>query len=126
MQRPVTAPSRFDARARGRLRDQRGMGLLAILVALLIAAALYLGYLRLADGGGERAVGVRAIDAGRAVACRVQRQELERDLVAWAVSHPDDVPSLSALDADGLRVPSCPEGGRYNLVGQSVTCSVHP
>lgn len=101
------------------------MGLLAVLVALLVAAALYVAYFRVAHSGSQRTVGVQAIDASRAVACRMQRQQIERDLAAWAVSHPEDVPSLSALEADGLRVPSCPEGGRYSLVGQSVTCSVH-
>jgi hypothetical protein len=43
----------------------------------------------------------------------------------WSVNHPDEAPSLAALQADGLRVPSCPEGGRYVVVGREVRCSVH-
>ncbi len=125
MQRADRERGRFDGWPRGRLADQRGIGLLAVLVALLVAAALYVGYFRVAYSGGRRPVGVQAIDASRALACRTQRQQIERDLVAWTVTHADAVASLEALAADGIRVPGCPEGGRYTLRGQVVSCSVH-
>ena len=96
-----------------------------MLIALLIAAALYFGYFGWPNVGGERARGVTAIDASRSVACRTQRQQIERDLIAWEVDHPDDPPTIAALEASGVRVPACPEGGRYAVSGRSVTCSVH-
>jgi len=106
-------------------RDQQGMSFVAILVALLIAAALYFGYFKLQGSMSERSPGITAINTGREVACRTQRQSIERDITFWSVSHADDAPSFAALEADGIRIPSCPEGGRYELVGRHVECSVH-
>jgi hypothetical protein len=105
--------------------NQRGTGFVAVLIALLIAAALYFGYFKKQGGGTERTAGVAAIDASRAVACRANRQNIERDISFWSVNHPDEAPTLEALARDGLHVPSCPEGGRYSIVGQHVACSRH-
>jgi hypothetical protein len=107
------------------LLNQRGLSFVAVLLALLIAAALYFGYFRMQGAMSGRSTGVAAIDASRAVACRTQRQQIERDITMWAVNHPDDPPSIAALQADGIRIPSCPEGGRYDIVGREVRCSVH-
>ena len=101
------------------------MSFVAVLVALLIAAALYFGYFKMQGAMGQKSTGVAALDASRAVACRVNRQNIERDIAMWSVNHPDDPPTLGALQADGLRIPSCPEGGRYDVVGREVHCSVH-
>ena len=106
-------------------RGQQGIGFVAVLLALLIAAVLYLGYFKLQGATGERSTGVRAIDASRAVACRTNRQTIERDIAVWSVNHPDEPPTLAGLEAEGLRIPSCPEGGRYEIVGREVRCSVH-
>jgi len=97
----------------------------AVLLALLIAAALYFGYFHFQSVTGEHAKGIAAIEATRAVACRTNRQSIERDIQLWAVNHPGETPTLAALQAEGLRIPSCPEGGRYEIVGQQVQCSVH-
>jgi hypothetical protein len=104
---------------------QNGFGFVAVLLALLIAAALYFGYFRLQSAPGERAKGIAAIDAARAVACRSNRQTIERDITLWSVSHPGETPTLAAMQADGLHIPACPEGGRYELVGAEVHCSLH-
>jgi len=109
-----------------RSRSQRGASFIAVLVAMLVVAALYLGYLKLNTVKTERAVGIAAIDASRVVACRTNRQTIERALVMWSASHADEAPSLAALKADGIGVPSCPEGGRYELDGRQVRCSRHP
>ena len=108
------------------LSNEHGVGLVAILLALLVAAALYLGYFRFQGAMNERASGQNALDASRSVACRTNRQMIERDLVMWSVDHPDRPPTLADLAASGIRVPSCPEGGRYDLVGREVRCSKHP
>jgi len=108
------------------LRDARGFSFAAVLFALLIAAVLYFGYFKMQNAGSDRAKGVSALDASRAVACRTNRQNLERDIELWAVNHPDEAPTLAGLRAEGIRIPSCPAGGRYELVGRSVHCSVHP
>jgi type II secretory pathway component PulJ len=104
---------------------QNGFGLVAVLLALLIAAALYFGYFQLQSAPGERSKGISAIDAARAVACRSNRQIIERDITLWSVSHPGETPTLAAMQADGVRIPACPEGGRYELVDAEVRCSVH-
>jgi hypothetical protein len=110
---------------RGRL-DQRGASLAAVLVVLLIAVALYLGYFGVQDRAAQRSSGIAAIDTSRAVACRANRQTLERALVAWSATHDGGAASLDALAADGVHVPTCPDGGSYSLVGGAVRCSVHP
>jgi hypothetical protein len=107
------------------LLSQSGFGFVSVLLALLIAAALYFGYFGFQRTTGERAKGIAAIDASRAVACRTNRQNIERDIRFWSVNHPDEVPTLAGLQADGLRIPACPEGGRYDIVGTEVHCSVH-
>lgn len=108
-----------------RWTDQSGFSFVAVLVALLIAAALYFGYFKLQGSTSERSVGITAIDASRGVACRTNRQEIEREIALWSVNHPDDEPTFAALQAEGLQVPSCPEGGRYEIVGRSVRCNKH-
>jgi hypothetical protein len=107
------------------LLTQNGFGFVSVLLALLIAAALYFGYFGFQRTTGERAKGIAAIDASRAVACRTNRQNIERDIRFWSVNHPDEVPTLAGLQADGLSIPTCPEGGRYDIVGTEVHCSVH-
>ena len=106
--------------------NQRGIGLVAVLIAMLIAAALYFGYFKLQSGMSERSSTVSAIGASRTVACRTQRQDIERNIVLWSVNHDGEMPTFGALEADGFRIPSCPEGGRYELVGREVHCSKHP
>jgi len=117
-------PRRLRWRPPGPLGNQRGAGFVGIVVVLLILLVLVMGYVRL-HMGGERAKRVTAVDASRGVACRVQRQQLERDIMVWSVDHPDDPPSIPALAASGLRVPSCPEGGQYSVTARAVVCSVH-
>jgi hypothetical protein len=45
--------------------------------------------------------------------------------MVWSVSHPDEAPTIAALQRDGLRIPTCPEGGQYSIDGGAVHCSVH-
>jgi hypothetical protein len=108
-----------------RFHGQEGFGFVAILMALAIAAALYFGYFKLQSLTSERATGVAAIDASRAVACRTNRQNIERAMAMWSVNHPDEQPTFAALQAEGVRIPACPEGGRYDIAGRTVHCSVH-
>lgn len=112
--------------SRSRLRDQAGIGFVSLLLALLIAAALYFGYFKMQQVSGERSSGIAAIDASRAVACRANRQTIERAIGIWAINHPDEQPSIAALEADGVRLPTCPEGGQYAIVGRDVRCNRHP
>ncbi len=109
----------------GLLLNQNGFGFVSVLLALLIVAALYFGYFGFQRTSGERAKGIAAIDASRAVAFRTTRQNIERDISLWSVNHPGEPPTLAGLQADGLRIPTCPEGGSYDLAGTEVHCSVH-
>jgi competence protein ComGC len=110
---------------RALIRNQHGFGFVSVLLALLIVAFLYFGYFKMQSATSERASGVTAIGASRAVACRTNRQQIERDITMWSVDHPDEQPTLGALQASGIRVPSCPEGGTYDIVGHDVLCSLH-
>jgi len=109
----------------GLWRAQDGFTLIAVLLALLIAAALYFGYFKMQSTMSARSTGVSAIDAAGAVACRSNRQNVERDVAMWSVNHPDEMPSFHALEAEGIHIPTCPQGGRYELLGRGVRCSVH-
>jgi hypothetical protein len=104
---------------------EQGFSFVAVLLALLIAAALYFGYFHFQSPTGEHAKGIAAIEAAHAVACRANRQNIEREIQLWAVNHPGEAPTFAALEAEGLRIPSCPDGGRYEIVGNEVHCSVH-
>lgn len=120
-----SSPLRPPRASAARLQAQSGFGFVAVLLALLIAATLYFGYFKLQNATSEKATSIAAIDATRAVACRSNRQNIERAITMWSVSHPDEAPTLRALEADGVRIPSCPEGGRYSLTGREVHCSKH-
>ena len=111
---------------RAALRNQHGFGFASILLTLLILAVLYLGYFKMQNTmGGSRSAGISAINASRDVACRTQRQQIERDIMMWSVNHPDEPPTIAALQHDGLHIPACPEGGRYSIDGRQVHCSMH-
>lgn len=107
------------------LSNQRGMAFVSVLVVLIILGALYLGYFGVPAFQGKRSAGTAAIDASRAVACRTQRQGVEREINMWKVNHPDEEPSMSALRSSGVRIPACPEGGTIDVHGSSVVCSLH-
>jgi competence protein ComGC len=111
--------------SRALIRNQRGFGFVSVLLAMLIVGVLYFGYFKMQSATSDRATGGNAIVVSRAVACRTNRQQIERDITMWSVDHPDEPPTLAALQASGLRVPSCPEGGTYDIVGHDVLCSLH-
>lgn len=107
------------------VRNSFGMSFVSVLLSLLILAVLYFGYFKMQETMREPSVGRTAIDAGRAVACRTQRQAAERDIAMWAIAHPDETPTLALLQRDGVRIPSCPAGGEYSLDGKRLRCSLH-
>ena len=104
----------------------RGFTFVSVPMALLIVAVLYFGYFHMAANEGAKSVGIQSLQTSKAIACRTQRQQIERDVQMYAATH-DDVPprSLDDLAQSGIRVPSCPEGGRYQLSGSHVICSLH-
>ena len=104
---------------------QDGFSGILVIIALLIAALLYFGYSRLQSGVSEKKTTITAIDASRAVACRSNRVNIERDIQLWLVDHPGEAPTLAALEATGVRIPPCPEGGAYAVDGVHVRCSKH-
>jgi len=112
-----------------RLRSQHGLGAIGTLVSVLILGLLIYTYAtnQIGTGGGGAAGGpVTSIDKGRAAACLSQRRTIERDVAAWSVEHDTETASVAALEAAGFSVPGCPEGGRYSISGQRVSCSTHP
>jgi competence protein ComGC len=112
------APARWAA-------DRAGLGALAIIVALLILAVLSLGYFQMQSAMRDQKTTLGAIDTSKAFACKANRQTVEREIQMWLVDHPGETPSLAALEADGVRPPTCPEGGTYSVEGVRVRCSTH-
>lgn len=108
-----------------RLRSESGASFFAVLAALLLAAGLYFGYFKTQESGGERSVGIAAVDSSRSFACRMNRQTIERQIRQWTESHDGDTPTLDELDAEVGPLASCPEGGYYSLEGTTVHCSEH-
>jgi hypothetical protein len=105
------------------VRNPRGFSFVSVLFALVIVGVLYFGYFRMSSITGEKAIGIQGIQASKGVACRTQRQQIERDVQAYVMTHDAPPNSLGAL---GVLIPACPEGGRYALAGTHVTCSLHP
>jgi hypothetical protein len=114
------------AREPGAVRTtQRGASFVAVLFALLIVAFLYFGYFKLQSIVSEQSTGTTAIDATRTVACRTNRQVIERTIAMWSIDHPGRAPTLADLASTGLRIPPCPGHGQYELIGREVRCTVH-
>lgn len=101
---------------------QRGIGAVTLLVALLLVALLYVGYLRLQRAPSAPAQpATTAVDNTKAFACRSNRQTAEREVQMWLVNHPGETPTLEAVGS----AAHCPTGGTYRLEGVSVLCSEH-
>ena len=105
-------------------RCDAGLGAIAVIVALLVAALLSLGYFQM-QSAMQPTQAVSTIDTSKAFACKTNRQTVERELQMWLVDHPGETPSLAALAADDGAAAHCPEGGDYTLVGLQVRCSTH-
>jgi hypothetical protein len=108
-----------------KMGSERGLGGIAVIVALLVAALLYLGYFRMQSTTSETQRGIAAIDNSRAFACKTNRQSVEREIQMWLVNHPGEVASFAALESDGAHIATCPDGGTYSLDGFRVRCSKH-
>src|SRR5258708_40026397 len=89
---------------------QRGLGAIALILALLLIGGFYLAYAHLRSTVGERQRTITAIDATRAFACKTNRQTVEREIQLRQVQHPGDPPSFAALEAGGAHSPRCPGG----------------
>lgn len=102
---------------------ERGIGAITLILALLIAALLYAGYLRLHRAGESTAPDspATAVDHTKAFACATNRRTVERELGMWAVNHPDEAATLEAVGS----AARCPTGGTYRLDGRRVLCSQH-
>ena len=98
------------------------MGLVVVLLALLVAAVLYLGWFQAGETTQQTRQTVGAVDASKAFACRSNRQTVEREIQMWLVNNPGETPSLAAVGSTAR----CPEGGEFVLQGTAVHCSRHP
>jgi Tfp pilus assembly protein PilX len=104
------------------MSNQRGLGAVALVLALLIVALLYVGYLRMqtTTGSSPRSA-TTTLDNTKAFACRNNRQTAEREVQMWLVNHPGETPTLDAVGSTA----QCPTGGTYTLTGVQVICSQH-
>ena len=106
------------------MRDvgQRGIGAVAVILALLIAVLLYLGYTGMQSAMQPTKRSVSTLDNSKAFACATNRQTIEREIQMWIVNNPGETPTLAAINSSA----HCPEGGEYSLNGLRVACSKHP
>ena len=104
---------------------QRGMSFASLLIVLLSMGALYLGYGRLQGLVGEQTSDRTPLDTSRNAACSANRHLIERAMVMWSVDHPGAVPTLSDLSTAGVRIPTCPDTGAYEIAGREVRCTQH-
>jgi hypothetical protein len=107
------------------MSSQRGLGAIALILALLVAALLYVGYVQMNSTTPAIKTTVAAVDNTRAFACKTNRQTVEREIQMWLVNHPGETPTFDSLESDGVHMATCPEGGTYALVGMHLTCSKH-
>lgn len=105
--------------------NQRGSTFVSVLFTMLIALVLYFLYFEVHKIQSDKATGMRAIEASQGAACQANRDLLEREIRMWQANHPNEEPSFDDLRRDRLRVPSCPEGGEYEIEGKTVACSKH-
>lgn len=106
---------------------ERGYAIIVILIALVIVAILSMKQLNPSGKVGEVRDARTRIDQSKATACSANRTVLLQEVQMWKVNHPVEKMSLSAVEASGRRLPSCPEGGVYSLSadGRQVYCSQH-
>jgi len=97
------------------------MGVVVALLALLIAAFLYLGGFQAGETTQRTRQTVVAVDNSKAFACKSNRQTVEREIQMWLVNNPGETPSLAAVGSTAR----CPQGGDYALDGLAVRCSKH-
>jgi competence protein ComGC len=105
---------------------QKGFSLVSILAVLVIGGLLYVGYSSLGSTK-EAAPGSlsRTMSTSKSLACDMNRKAIESSLLNWTVRNPGKEPSLKDLKASGIPVPECPDGGRLQLQGDKVSCSIH-
>jgi hypothetical protein len=104
-----------------RLRSQGGLGAIAVVLALLVVALVYLGYHQMEDAMQAPRRATTTVDASKAFACKTNRQTAEREVQMWLVNHPGETPTWESLGSTAR----CPEGGEYRLEGLKVVCSRH-
>lgn len=97
------------------------MGVVVALLALLVAAFLYLGWFQAGETTQRTRQTVTAVDTSTAFACKSNRQTVEREIQMWLVNNPGETPSLAAVASTAR----CPQGGDYELDGLAVHCSKH-
>ncbi len=110
---------------RARMNSERGLGFISVVVTLLIIGALYYGYLGQYGMSEEITRGGVAKTAGRAIACQMNRQAIERAILTWTMSNPGKQTTLKDLEDSGIVILPCPEGGRFKVEGKKVSCSLH-
>ncbi|MDX2167035.1 MAG: hypothetical protein SF182_08230 [Deltaproteobacteria bacterium] len=103
-------------------RRSSGIGAVGLIVALLIAAFLYVAYHAMQTAMQPTTRAVSTLDSSKAFACKTNRQTIEREIQMWLVNHPGETPTLDAVGS----AAHCPEGGEYTLSGLHVACSKHP
>lgn len=108
------------------IKSQKGFSLASILAVLVIGGLLYVGYSSLVSvKEGVPGDPTSALSAPRNVACEMNRKALANALLNWTVRNPGREPSLKDLKASGVSVPDCPDGGRFQLTDDKITCSLH-
>lgn len=106
-----------------RASNQRGFYLIGLLIVLLIIAVLY-GKQLFPDKSGPGAL--TYIDRSKVAACSVDRSTLTTTITTWGMSHPGQAVTIENMRNSGTNIPTCPEGGTYEIGPDNVVyCSKH-
>lgn len=109
-----------------RLGTQKGFSLVSVLAVVVIGGLLYAGYLSLMSGKStvpESSGSLMSVP--KSTACEMNRNALKNALLSWSVRNPGKQPSIRGLEASGVTIPQCPDGGRFQLKDDKVVCSMH-
>jgi len=109
-------------------RRRGNLSLVGMLVVLLIIAILVNNQLSNPGGGGYGTVNnaTANIEKGREAACTANRVGGRLNVNMWLMQNQGQTPTMEALNAAGMRIQPCPDGGTYTfLEGGEIHCSKH-
>jgi ribosomal protein S11 len=109
-----------------RLGSERGFSFASLVTVLLIAGILYISYTGLVSvRESAPSDPLEATAVSKDVACKMNRQALEKQLLNWMGRNPGKDASIRSLAASGVNIPRCPDGGKLRIEDGKVECSTH-
>jgi uncharacterized protein (UPF0333 family) len=100
---------------------------LELLVVVVVLAILAGGYFARDNPSSESSTYRRSINQANDAACLANRAMLRTAIETFRIENPNTPITRENLEAKGIRVPVCPQGGAYGWTrDHQVICSKHP